>query len=199
MTHFTPRNEHVPRWPIGSSITVKFSYDGDESDFIARAALIKVSTELKENIESAAKLLSTNRSLRTVQFYWPFEVISNKIYGQPIPKVFSKAIQELLDSEFSEAISDEIARNAIQRVCSLDAITWFSVERNPFITCGGTVSIGCTLNSCFDFTTHVHSLSADSQVPNHLPRVDSAKQLVRAIEDFNELTLQLENNKVASM
>ena len=185
----------VPSWPIGSSIVVKFTYDGDESDYIPRAALIAVSPELKERIEAAAKVLSLNQSLRTIQFYWPIDVVTNSIYGMPIPKQFSRTILELLDSDFDQAIAGENACQAIRRVASLDAITWISVERPPFFTWGGTVEIGCTVEKFLDFKTGANSLKTDTQVPTCPEDGNDPQQIIRAIEDLAEWTAQVAVNK----
>ena len=194
MQHYTQHDDDMPHWPLGSSIAVKFPYYGDDSNFVARAALIAVSAELKEAVEAAAKSLASNDNTRAVQFYWPLEVITNEIYNQPIPKQYSHAIKELLDADFSEAIPDSVARDAIQRVCSLKAVTWISVGRHPFMDFGATVSLGCT-TLCIDFTATTGCLVADTKVSAHTKETEYSQDLIRAVEDLYESTLRADTDK----
>lgn len=189
MIHLNIKDEDVHAWPIGSSIIVRFPYEEDESDLTARAAMITATSELKEAIEQAAKALSANSVLRTVQFYWPFNVVTNTIYGQPIPKQYSKAIKEILDSDYEQAIADETARSAIWRMSDLEPVTWVSVERPSFGIGGGTVRIGCTIMKHLDFSATVRSITASTNVSDYEPKEDRAEKLVRAIDDLYELSL----------
>jgi hypothetical protein len=154
-----------------------------------------VSAELKESVEAAAKSLASNDNTRAVQFYWPLEIITNEIYSQPIPKQYSHAIKELLDADFSEAIPDSVARDAIQRVCSLKAVTWISVGRHPIMDFGATVSLGCTTLLCTDFTATTYSLVADTKVSTHKKETEYSQDLIRAVEDLYESTLPADTTK----
>ena len=193
MTHLDIRDEEVQSWPTGSSIVVKFPYDEDESDLNACAAMITVTPELKNVVEQAAKTLQDNNNLRTVQIYWPLDVITNEIYGAPIPKNFSSAIIEIIESDFEQAIADEATINEIRRMSHLDAVTWISVER-PFFGIGGCiVKIGCTIMKCIDFSIAVRAITASTNAPEHEPEADHAKRITRAIDDLCDLDLQKRN------
>lgn len=193
MTHLKIKGEDVHTWPIGSSIIVKFPHDEGASSLNACAAMIAVTPELKEVIEQAARSLVKNNALRTVQFYWPFEVITNEIYQSPIPKQFSQAILEILSSNFEQAIADETAQSAIRRMSNLEAITWVSVERPLFGIGGGAVRIGCTIMGFIDFSTVVKAITASTRVPDYEPEEDNGRKLERAVDDLCELALQIKH------
>lgn len=192
MNHLEIKDNDVPAWPIGSSIIVKFPYDGGDSHFDSRAAMLAITPELKEAIEQAAQTLKINNALRTVQFYWPIEVITNAIFGQPIPKQFSGAIVEMLNTEFDQAIADETTRDAIRRISDLDATTWVSVERPFFGIGGGTVIVGRTIMEVFNFSTAVKALTTNTKIPCFNRTEDHSRILERAVGDLCELGSKIE-------
>lgn len=183
MKRFAPKNEDVPMWPLDEFIVVRFP-DDDSNYHAVRAAMIKVTAELKECINRAAATLAANKTLRTIQFYWPLDIVTNRVHEQPILSKYARAIVALLNSNFRQAVPSKISREAIQRVALLDAITWISVGRHPLGDCG-EVELGCT-QFCFHKSTTIRALTPDVTLPMYEPVENYSQRLMRAITDIGD-------------
>lgn len=195
MNHFSVTDKDVPAWPIGKFVVVKFPFYGDEEDFVARAAMLRVSTKLKLRIEKAATQLASNITLRTIQFYWPMEIVTNEVLHQPILRNYARAIRELLNANFQEAIPDTVGRDAIRRVAHLDSATWISVGRPNFGTYGARVEIGCTQLYTIDFSTCVEAITSEVKVPSHDRPENEPRRVIRAINNLHDATVSDEAKK----
>lgn len=160
MSHFLFKDE-VPEWPVGGSIVIVFG-NYDNRKFDVRAAIVKVTPELKRKVWNVATAMAIDPAIMRIDFEWSMSVITNEVFGQAIPKQHNEAIIECLNDNFSVAIASDTACVAFQRMESKVQQSWISVERS--LLGYAAVSVGCTQGIVFKYKNQVDQLRGP-----HLP------------------------------
>lgn len=140
MSHYLYKDE-VPEWPLGHSIVVVFG-NHDNRKFDVRAAIIRVTPELKQKVWNVATAMAIDAAIMRIDFEWSMSVITNEAFGRPILKQHNGAIVECLNNNFSVAIASDAACAAFQYMDSKIQQSWISVERS--LLGYAAVSVGCT-------------------------------------------------------